>query len=114
MPDDDTAHDEAYDYIKSLGVEPTPDAVEQLAGPFAAALVIMCERGYEPDGSTWRSKGWKGLVHDILNKAGRLKFHSWRHNRYDPDSAIDLINFSGFYWRQKNKGSKWGELGEPG
>jgi hypothetical protein len=104
----------AHQFIEQLGVEPTPDAVSQLAEPFAEALRIMCMRGYDPEGATWASKGWKGLVHDILNKAGRLKFNSWRHNRFDGDSAIDLINFSGFYWRLKNKGSKWGELGEPG
>jgi hypothetical protein len=112
--DDEGSRDAAYDFIRSLGVDPTPDAVSQLAGPFAEALKIVCERGYDPDGATWASKGWKGLVHDILNKSGRLKYHSWRNNRFDGDSAIDLINFAGFYWRNKNRGSKWGELGEPG
>jgi hypothetical protein len=104
----------AHQFIDMLGVEPTPDAVDQMCGPFAECLRIMCERGYDPEGATWSSKGWKGLVHDILNKAGRLKFNSWRHNRFDADSAIDIINFAGFYWRLKNQGSKWGELGEPG
>lgn len=111
---EDDLHDAAYDYLRRLGLDPTPDAVDQLSGPFAIALTIMCERGYDPQGTTWISKGWKGLVHDILNKAGRLKYNSWRYNRFDGDSAIDLINFAGFYWRNKNKGSKWGELGEPG
>jgi len=106
--------DAAYDYLKSLGVTPTPDAISQLAGPFSEALRIMCVRGYDSEGATWISKGWKGLVHDILNKAGRIKFHSWRHNNFDGESAIDLINFCGFYYRQRNEGSKWGELGEPG
>jgi hypothetical protein len=106
----------AHQFMEVLGMEPTPDAIDQLAGPFAEALRVMCERNYNfnPGDELWRSKGWKGLVHDILNKAGRLKFHSWKHNRFDADSAIDIINFSGFYWRLKNQGSKWGELGEPG
>jgi hypothetical protein len=104
----------AHQFMEVLGMEPTPDAVDQLAGPFAEALRVMCERGYDPEGITWASKGWKGLVHDILNKAGRIKYRSWKHDRFDPDSAIDIINFAGFYWRLKNKGSKWGELGEPG
>jgi hypothetical protein len=105
--------DAAHDFLKAIGLTPTPDAIGQLAGPFALALSVMCERGYDPEGATWRTKGWKGLVHDILNKAGRIKFHSWRHNDFDGDSAIDIINFAGFYWRQRNEGSKWGELGEP-
>lgn len=105
--------DAAHDFIKAMGLEPTPDAIAQLAGPFALALSIMCERGYDPEGATWRSKGWKGLVLDILNKAGRLKYHSWRHNDFDGDSAVDIINFAGMYWRQRNQGPKWGELGEP-
>jgi hypothetical protein len=74
----------------------------------------MCRRGYDPDGKTWREKGWKGLVHDILNKSGRIRFHSWKHNRFDIDSARDLINFCGFYVRQQNEGKKWGKWGKPG
>jgi len=113
---DEVVRDAAYYYINTLGVEATPDAVEQLLGPFSEALRVMCSRRYEdePGSELWRSKGWKGLVHDILNKAGRIKYHSWRRNNFDADSAIDIINFAGFYWRVKNKGSKWGELGRPG
>lgn len=114
MVDEDDVRAAAYEFMRKLEFNPTPDAISQLAGPFALALQIMCERGYDPEGGTWQTKGWKGLVHDILNKAGRLKFNSWRNNRFDADSAIDLINFSGFYWRLRNEGSKWGELGEPG
>jgi hypothetical protein len=106
--------DAAFDYLQKIGLDPTDEAVNQLAGPFAEALAIICTRGYDPTGATWKSKGWKGLVHDILNKSGRIKYNSWRHNRFDPDSAIDIINFAGFYWRWKNHGSKWGELGKPG
>jgi hypothetical protein len=113
--DDEAAREAAYTYIKTLGVTPNPDAIEQLAGPFALALQIICDRGYDgEEGTVWKSKGWKGLVHDILNKAGRIKYNSWRHNNFDSDSAIDIINFSGFYWRLRNEGSRWGELGEPG
>lgn len=110
----DGMHDAAYDFLRKLGLEPTPDAIDQLSGPFAVALRLMCERGYDPIGDTWKTKGWKGLVHDILNKAGRIKYHSWRNNDFDGDSAIDIINFAGFYYRLANSGTKWGELGEPG
>jgi hypothetical protein len=113
---DEDIRDAAYDFMRKIGMDPTPDAVSQLSGPFATALQVMCTRRYnfEPGDELWRTKGWKGLVHDILNKAGRIKYHSWRHNNFDADSAIDIINFSGFYWRLENQGSKWGELGEPG
>ena len=113
---DEAARDAAYEFIKKLGVNPTPDAISQLSGPFSEALRVMCERRYdhEPGNELWRSKGWKGLVQDILNKAGRIKYHSWRHNDFDADSAIDIINFAGFYYRLRNEGSRWGELGEPG
>jgi hypothetical protein len=110
----DASREAAYDFMHKIGLDPTPDAIGQLAGPFAEALRIMCERGYDREGRTWRDKGWRGLVHDILNKAGRIRFHSWSHSRFDPDSAIDIINFGGFYWRQRNNGPRWGTWGEPG
>jgi hypothetical protein len=106
--------DAAYDFLKRAGLEPTPDAIEQLSGPFLYALEVMCTRGYDPHGRTWRQKGWRGQVHDILNKAGRLKYHSWFHRDFDPDSAIDMINFCGYYYRLRNEGLPWGEMGEPG
>jgi hypothetical protein len=113
---DDELREAAFDFIRKLGVESNNDAISQLAGPFAEALKIICERGYitEPGAETWRMRGWKGLVHDIIDKAFRLRLRSWRRDEFDGDSAIDLINFSGFYWRLKNQGRKWGELGEPG
>jgi hypothetical protein len=112
-PGTDEERDRAFDFIKSLGVEPTPDAISQLAGPFAYALQIMCERGYDPHGRLWISKGWRGLVHDILNKSGRLRFKSWLNHEFDGDSAIDMMTFCGFYWRLRNSGKPWGEWGEP-
>jgi hypothetical protein len=109
-----TRCDAAEDFMRKCGLDPTPDAVYQLAFAFLPCLQIMCERGYDPEGTTWRDKGWKGLVHDILNKSGRLRFHSWKHNRFDLDSARDLMNFCGFYVRLHNKGKKWGKWGKPG
>ncbi len=113
--DNEAAREAAYDYFRKVGImEPTPDMIGQMTDAFLPCLRIMYERGYDPEGSTWRNKGWRGLVHDILNKAGRLKFHSWRHSRFDPDSARDIINFAGFYLRLENQGRPWGEWGEPG
>jgi hypothetical protein len=110
---EESDRDAASDFITKIGLDPSYDAIEQLAGPFAQALRIMCTRGYDKRGSTWIEKGWRGLVHDILNKSGRLRFHSWHNRRFDADSAIDGINFNGFYWRLQNDGEPWGTWGEP-
>ena len=119
METNESHRDAAYDYLKSVGLEPNPDAVGQLSGPFTDALAIICERGYtkaDEDGSSffWQRRGWKGLVHDILDNAFRLQLFSWKQNEYYENGAVDLINFAGFYMRLRNKGSKWGEMGEPG
>lgn len=110
----EASRDAAYDFMRKIGLDPTPDAIGQLAGPFAHCLAVMCTRGYDPNGKTWRQLGWRGLVDNILDKIDRLKFHSWEHRDFDPDSAIDAINFCGMYWRLGGKGPAWGNRGEPG
>lgn len=109
---DEIAREAAYDYMRKLGLEPTPDAIGQLSGPFTAALEVMCTRKY-PD-EFWKARGWRGIVHNILNKASRIKARSWRRREFDGDSAIDIINEAAFYWRMECQGTPWGELGEPG
>jgi hypothetical protein len=117
---DETARDAAYDFLRKIGLEPCPDAVGQLAGPFAAALEVICTRSYNPpdeDPETepfWAARGWKGIVHDIYDNALRLKLFSWKRNRFYANGAVDIINFAGFYLRAKNECSKWGEMGKPG
>jgi hypothetical protein len=101
-------------YLEACGLKPTPDAIAQLRDAFLPALQIMCERGYDPDGQTWKGKGWRNLVRDIMNKSERLRFHSWTNSRFDKDSAIDLINYCGFYVRLENQGEPWGTWGAPG
>ncbi len=100
-------------FLLNAGLEPTPDAIMQLRDAFLPALEIICTRGYDPDGKTWKLRGWRGMVHDILDKAERLKFHSWQHSRFHKDSAIDIINFAGFYVRLENQGDPWGTWGNP-
>ena len=101
-------------FLLNAGLEPTPDAIAQLRDAFLPALEIMCRRGYDPDGMTWKLRGWRGLVHHILDKAERFKFHSWNNSRHDRDSALDLINYCGFYVRLENQGEPWGTWGPPG
>ena len=117
---DEKRRDAALDFLAALGFNPNPDAVGQLAGPFAAALEIICTRGYtdagqDPDETPfWLARGWKGLVHDILDNALRLKHFSWKQNKFYPNGALDMMNFAGFYLRAGKKHTRWGEIGEPG
>jgi len=118
METNESHRDAAYDFLKSVGLEPNPDAIGQLSGPFTDALAIICERGYtrpEEDGATffWQLRGWKGLVHDIIDNALRLELFSWDRNEFYENGAVDIINFAGFYLRLKNEGKKWGRLKDP-
>jgi hypothetical protein len=108
-----TTREAAEQFMEMCGLEPTPDSVNQLIEAFLPALRIMCERGYDPNGDTWIRKGWRGLVCDILGKAGRIRYRSWLQNKFDRDSAMDLINFAGFYVRLENQGAPWGDWGGP-
>jgi len=112
-PDVRTARDAALEFLDQIGLVPTPDAIDQLVEVFVPCLAIICSRGYSPDGATWRASGWRALLADIRKKFARLWFHSWKHGRYDRDSAIDMINYAGFYIRLQNQGEPWGEWGEP-
>lgn len=106
-------HDAAYTFFHLLGIDPTPDAVAQLADAFLPALRIMCERGYDPEGTSWKEGGWRGLVWEILKRARRIRWHSWQHSNHDTNDAYDIINFAGFYIRMGTQGEPWGEDGEP-
>jgi len=118
METNENHRDAACAYLEAVGLDPNADAVGQLSGPFTDALAIICERGYtdpdNPDDLFWKIRGWKGLVHDILDNAFRLRLFSWKRNEFYENGAVDIINFAGFYLRLQNKGAKWGELGEPG
>lgn len=104
--------DAAYDFLKKVGLEPTPDAIANLSGPLLESLRIVCERGYSE--RMWRMRGWKGMVHDIIDKAFRLRFRAWEQNSFDEDSPRDMINFCCYYLRLRNSGKPWGEMGNPG
>jgi hypothetical protein len=97
-----------------MGIEdPTPDAVAQLTDVFVPCLRIMCERGYDPTGATWREGGWRSQLVDIRKKFKRLWFHGWIKGRFVPDHGFDLINYVGYYQRLEMTGEPWGEWGEP-
>jgi hypothetical protein len=106
--------DACLEFFKATDMEPIPDAVEQMALVFYKALRVMVERGYDPKGGTWKSSGWRGLLLEIRKKLTRLWHRSWLHSAFDPDSALDLVNYAGMYYRFRCQGDPWGELGEPG
>jgi hypothetical protein len=106
--------DAAYTFFDRCGIKATPDAIGQLVEVFLPCLRIMAERGYDPEGKSWRDKGWRDQVVEILERADRIHFNSWAHSRFDENNARDLINYCGFYLRLRGKGERWGKWGEPG
>jgi hypothetical protein len=114
-----TPREAAYKFLSSCGLEPTPDAVGQLVEAFLPCLSKMCdpEHPWDPNGGTWRESGTMGALTDIRKKFKRFWYRAWimRAPHNDPaavDSAIDGINFFGFWLRSSDDG--WNEWGEPG
>src|SRR5258708_14130445 len=60
-----TPFDAAERFMKECGLSPTHDAIEQLTDAFLPSLRIMCDRGYDPNGATWREPGWRCFLTDI-------------------------------------------------
>jgi hypothetical protein len=108
----DNTKEAAEEFLKYCGLDPTPDAVDQLVEAFLPALRIMIERGYDPTGKTWRDGGWRGLVYELRKKIDRLWYRSWLGRQFDKD-MYDVINYAGFYIRLKCHGEPWGTKGEP-
>jgi len=106
-------HQAAVDFLEKCSLVPTPDAVEQLAEVFLPCLAIMCERGYDPDGNSWRDKGWRNQITEVMERADRLQFNVWRHGRRDENNARDIINYAAFLLRS-DWGNEWGKFGPPG
>lgn len=98
-------------FIQTLGFDPIPDAVEQLQEVFVPCLEIMCTRGWNPEGETWRKSGVLGILSDIRKKFERLWERGWIRGIRHDDSAYDLINYVGFYLRSAD--NRWGDWGEP-
>ena len=107
------ARSSASAFLVSCGLDPTPDAISQLTEAFLPCLRVMIERGYDPNGVTWREAGWRGLLNEIRKKSGRLWYRSWKKREFDADSAIDIMNYAGFYLRMENEGEPFGGVGEP-
>jgi hypothetical protein len=119
MPSRDETHytaeyKAAADYLRAVGLDPKPDAVEQLVLAFTPSLKLICERDYHPEGATWQRAGRKGLMREILKYADRMRDRDWLRDNPDQPSAEDMINYCGFYIRAILKNmSDWGFWGEP-
>ena len=110
----DRAEGPAKDFLEECGIpDPTPDAIAQLLDVFVPCLQIMCERGYDPTGATWREGGWRSQLVDIRKKFSRLWRHGWLQGKFVPDHGLDLINYTAFYQRMEMKGEPWGNWGQP-
>lgn len=101
----------AEKFITDVGLTPTPDAIDQLAEVFVPCLEIMCRRGWDPNGGTWRRAGILGILCDVRKKFERLWERGWVNGKRHPDSGFDLINFVGMYLRSDENG--WGGWGSP-
>lgn len=101
-------------YMSDMGMEPTPDAARQLENSFVPALRIMCQRGYNPRGVTWKEGGWMSLVWELYKKIRRIHFKCWLRGQQDYDSALDIINYAGMLHRAHDEQvTAWGILGPP-
>lgn len=110
-PESDATYDAASTYLKSCGLNPTADAIGQLTEVFLPCLAIICQRGWDPDGGTWRRSGRMGILGDVRKKFERLWERGWKNGKRHDDSGLDLINYTGFYMRADT--SHWGEWGDP-
>jgi hypothetical protein len=105
----------AEEFLRKCGMEPSPDAIGQLAEVFLPCLRIMCDpdHPWDPNGATWRRGGIFAVLTDARKKWERFWERTWKHGKRHDDSGFDLINFVGFVMRADPE-SRWAEWGEPG
>lgn len=109
-----TTRTAAITFLDECGIVPVNDAVDQLVEVFLPCLAIICSRGYDPDGGTWRESGWRGMLWEVQKKSRRIWYKGWKRGVFHGDSVLDLINTAGFYFRLKHTGKPWGKWGKPG
>lgn len=109
-----TCEEAAVAFLDACSLEPTHDAVLQLTEAFLPALAIMCQRGYDPEGGNWRAMGWRGLLWEMHKRWKRIWFNGWKRGHWDSNNSVDIINYTGYYYRLQHRGEPWGEIGAPG
>jgi hypothetical protein len=110
-----TTRDAATAFLDACSLEPTPDAVAQLTEAFLPCLRIMCERGYDRNGASWKEQGWRGQLYEMMKRMRRLEFFGWRRRTLHRDSAVDMINYAGFLIRSYDEmpDKPWGAFDMP-
>lgn len=67
-------------------------------------------------GDAWRKQGWMGNLARMMSKMSRIKHMGWRDHSMDnsneslADSALDLVNITGFFIINRSEDNKWGVL----
>lgn len=90
--------------LTELGFDATDELAEQLY-VFCRAIKIYEERTAELGCQLWRDAGAADAAHHIKHKATRLFVREHHEDDlYDPDDALDLINYAAFYVRLKEDG----------
>ena len=91
------------------------DAVYQLLDAFMPAIRIMVDRS-NLRGELWQQSGWRGALYEARKKMERLWRSWWLGDQTDDDSALDLLNFTGFFIRAATDKYEepWGMYGAPG
>jgi hypothetical protein len=90
------------------------DIIDQLMYGFMPSIQVMVSR-FNKRGGGWRQSGWKGALFETRKKLERLWLSCWVNGDCDDkDSAVDMLNFAGFFIRGKLYGLEpWGEYGQP-
>lgn len=107
-----TCEQAAVRFLDDCSLVPSPDAVNQLIEAFLPALAIMCQRStiYDANGGSWKAMGWRGLLIEMHKRWKRIRISAWKHNKFNSNDAVDLINYTGYYLRQKHQGNPFGEM----
>lgn len=86
-----------------------------LASVFDQALTLAHSKN-ATYGDAWRRQGWMGNLARIMSKMARLKHMLWRDHDLESsdepvtDTAIDLVNLTGFLIINRSETNKWGPL----
>ncbi len=98
---------EAQEFLKSIGVEPTPSALRQLS-VFARCLQIFNSRNQRYN-DLWSSRGYKGSLFQMDHKMARVWEIFWDSEQAptqigdefeeNTDDVFDLINYCAFFLR---------------
>lgn len=94
------------------GTEGTATLIS-LASVYDEALQLAHKKNISY-GDAWRRQGWMGNLARMMSKMSRIKHMLWRDHDLQSaeesatDTAIDLINITGFLVINRSETNKWG------